>query len=78
MFNVVRILIIICSLLIPMGIIFLVIKIWESKSKNMTQKEREESLAKIAIAGTIITSFAILYAIIFNFYNLEQIYKIKS
>jgi len=77
MANMIRIDIIIGALLLPVLIIFIAIKIWDAKAKKMTSEDREDSIAKIAIAGTVITSMAIIYGIIFNFYNFGKLYKRK-
>lgn len=58
------------TILLILPVIFITggICLWNNHSKKLTQKEREDLIAKISIAGSTVTFMAIVYSIILNFY----------
>jgi len=56
-------------------LIFSSITLWNNKTKGMSQKDKENALAKITITGTIVTTTAIAYMVWFNFFEFKKLYQ---
>ena len=64
-----RVVLVFLLILLPLIIIFASITIWNIKTKNASDRQREDVLTKIAITGTVVTTTALVY-MIFNINKL--------
>jgi hypothetical protein len=53
-------------IIIPVSLIYIGSDIWDKYTFRMSLENKENLLAKVTIAGTIITSVAIIYSVFFN------------
>lgn len=60
-------------IVIPVILSFFALKWWDKYTQNMNDKKKQQLTFKIGLVGTIITSTAIIYAIIFNLYEVEKL-----